>query len=254
MEYTVRGLADIAGISTRTLRHYDSIGLLNPARLSASGYRLYGPEQVAQLQHILFYRELGLGLTVIRDILQDPDFDSLKALKDHREQLLTKRRQLGVLLANVDHTIAATEGSVTMSDAEKFDGFKRQLIADNEARYGPEIRARYGNDVSEASYAKIQNLSPEDYAEWICLGEEINAILRDAFQAGDAAGEKAQKAAELHKRWLSVVWAHYNPAAHRGLAQLYVDDDRFRAFYDAEQPGMATFLRDAIHIYTTKPQ
>lgn len=253
MEYTVQELARIAGISPRTLRHYDAIDLLKPNRRSAAGYRLYGSAEVDQLQHILFYRELGLSLAVIRDIIRNPAFDGVNALREHRAHLLTKRRQLDALIANVDRTIAATEETITMSDTEKFDGFKRQLIADYEARYGLEIREKYGDGAVEASYAKIQRMNPAAYAEWTRLGEAVKATLQEAFQIGDAGGVKAQEAAALHKRWLSLTWTTYTPEAHRGLAQLYVDDDRFRAFYDAEQPGMAAFLRDAIHIYTTRP-
>lgn len=251
MEYTVHDLARIAGISPRTLRHYDAIDLLKPVRHSAAGYRLYGSAEVDRLQHILFYRELGLSLSVIRNIMRDPAFDGITALRDHRENLLTKRRQLDVLIANVDRSIAATEGRVIMSDIEKFEGFKRQLIADHEAQYGPEIREKYGDVVIKSSYSQVQHMTPDDYAEWTRLGEAVKAALRDAFQTGDAACAKAQEAADLHRRWLSFTWAQYSPAAHRGLAQLYVDDERFRAYYDAEQRGMAAFLRDVIQIYTT---
>ena len=254
MDYTVQDLARMAGISPRTLRHYDAIDLLKPAHRSASGYRLYGAGEVDRLQHILFYRELGLSLPVIRHIVRDPAFDGVRALREHRAHLLTKRRQLDVLIANVDRTIAATEGSVTMSDVEKFDGFKRQLIAANEAQYGPEIREKYGDGAVEASDATVQHMTPAEYAEWTRLEEAVTVALRDAFQTGDAASAKAQEAAELHRRWLSLTWAQYSPAAHRGLAQLYVDDQRFRAHYDADQPGMAAFLRDAIHIYTTRAE
>ncbi len=107
MAYTVHEPAAMAGISARTLRHYDAIGLLKPSRLRAAGYRFYGPAQVDQFQHILFYRELGLGLTAIRQVLYDPGFDSIEALKMHREQLLTKRQHVNQLIANLDRTIAA---------------------------------------------------------------------------------------------------------------------------------------------------
>ncbi len=169
MEYTVHELAHIAGISPRTVRHYDAINLVKPARHSGSGYHLYGYGEVNQLQHILFYRELGLSLPVIRDIMRDPAFDGVKALQEHWENLLTKRRQLDVLIANVDRTIAATEGRVTMSDTEKCEGFKRQLITDNEAQYGPEIREKYGDDVVESSDSQVQHMTSDDYAEWARL-------------------------------------------------------------------------------------
>lgn len=101
MEYTIQQLARIAGISTRTLRYYDEIGLLKPARTSPSGYRIYGQREVNQLQHILFYRELGVSLEVIRKILTDPLFDRAKALRRHREQLLDKRKRLDKLMLDL---------------------------------------------------------------------------------------------------------------------------------------------------------
>src|SRR3954468_8838564 len=99
MEYTVQKLASLAGVSTRTLRYYDEIGILKPARINSSGYRIYGQNEVNRLQQILFYKELGVRLDVIKDIVTSPTYDGLKALRDHREQLLSKRKRLDVLIA-----------------------------------------------------------------------------------------------------------------------------------------------------------
>ncbi len=205
MEYTVHDLARISGITPRTLRHYDAIELLKPTRYSAAGYRLYGPAEVDRLQHILFYRELGLSLSVIRDIMQNPAFDGLEALPKHRDQLLTKRRQLDGLIANVNHTIAAREGRIIMSDSEKFEGFKRHLIADHEALHGTEMRTEYRDAVVKSSYAKIQGMTSREYEEWKRLEEAVTAALRDTFKTGDPASARAQQAAALHRRWLSCI-------------------------------------------------
>src|SRR5688572_30604867 len=110
MEYTIQKLANLAGVSTRTLRYYDEIGILKPARINSSGYRIYGQEEVNTLQQILFYRELGVGLDSIKEIETAPSFDGAKAVREHREKLLEKREQLDLLIANVDKTIALTEG------------------------------------------------------------------------------------------------------------------------------------------------
>lgn len=139
MEYTVQKLGKLAGISTRTLRYYDQIGLLKPARINASGYRVYGQTEVDRLQQILFYRELGVNLNEIKRIIDAPTFDSFQALKEHRRQLLDKKSQLELLIANVDKTIAAREGRITMTDQEKFEGFKEKLIEENERKYGKEF-------------------------------------------------------------------------------------------------------------------
>jgi len=134
MEYSVQQLAQMAGVSKRTLRYYDEIGILKPARINSSGYRIYGRPEVNQLQQILFYRELGVNLEQIKQIITESSFDSLKALKDHRHKLLKKRAQLDLLIANVEKTIRAAEGRITMTDSEKFEGFKQKLIEENEAK------------------------------------------------------------------------------------------------------------------------
>lgn len=250
MEYTVQKLGKLAGVSTRTLRYYDEIGILKPARINSSGYRIYGEAEVDRLQQILFYRELGVSLESIKDIVTAPSFDGAAALREHREKLLEKRNQLDVLIANVDKTIALTEGRIKMSNKEKFEGFKKKMVDDNEKKYGKEIREKYGNDTVEKSNAKLMNMTEEQYAEVTSLEAEIKSTLAEAFKNGNPASDIAQKAAELHKRWLTYYWNEYSKEAHAGLAQMYVEDERFKAYYDKEQPGIAEFLRDAILIYT----
>ncbi|MEJ9221386.1 MerR family transcriptional regulator [Paenibacillus glucanolyticus] len=250
MEYTVQKLGKLAGISTRTLRYYDEIGILKPARINSSGYRIYGQEEVDQLQQILFYRELGLHLDGIKEILTSPSFNRSRALQEHHAQLLGKRKQLDMLITNVENTIASTEGRMTMSDQEKFEGFKQRLIEDNEQKYGKEIRAKYGEETVNKSNAKLKNMTQAQHDEVTRLAEELYETLAEAFKQGDPASDLAQKAADLHKRWLTYYWNDYSKEAHAGLAQMYVDDERFTAHYDEKHPGTAEFLRDAILIYT----
>lgn len=122
MEYTVQKLGRLAGVSTRTLRYYDEIGILKPARMSSSGYRIYGQEEVDRLQQILFYRELGVSLERIKQIMTSPSFDAAQALREHREQLLDKRKQLDTLISNVEKTIASHEGC-SFCYARQFQSF-----------------------------------------------------------------------------------------------------------------------------------
>lgn len=250
MEYTVQKLAQMAGVSARTLRYYDELGILKPARISTSGYRIYGQAEIDRLQQILFYRELGVNLESIKEIVTAPSFDGAKALREHREKLLEKREQLDVLITNVDKTIALTEGRIIMSDKEKFEGFKQKLVDDNEAKYGNEIREKYGDETINKSNQKLKGMTQEQYDELTKLAAEVNETLYEAFKTGDPAGELAQKTADLHRQWLSYSWDSYSKEAHAGLAQMYVDDPRFTAYYDEKQPGAAEFLRDAIFIYT----
>ncbi|WP_071396254.1 MerR family transcriptional regulator [Bacillus tuaregi] len=252
MEYTVQKLAKLAGVSTRTLRYYDEIGILKPARINSSGYRIYGQAEVDTLQQILFFRELGLELNNIKEVVTDPNFDGTKALRDHLQKLLEKRKQLDLLIENVNKTIASKEGRITMANKEKFEGFKKKMIEENEKKYGEEIRQKYGEKTVNKSNEKFMNMSQEEYEKVTTLEKQLHETLAEAFATDDPAGELAQKAADLHKQWLCFYWHEYNKEAHAGLAQMYVDDKRFKAYYDKNQPGIAEFLRDAINIYTSK--
>ncbi len=249
MEYTVQKLGKMAGISTRTLRYYDEIGLLKPARINSSGYRIYGKSEVDRLQQILFYRELGVSLESISNIVTAPTFNGANALKEHYEKLLEKKEQLNQLIANVEKTIAMTEGRIIMTDKEKFEGFKQKIIDDNEHEYGKEIREKYGEDTVEKSNQKLKNMTEEQYKEVTNLADKLANTLKNAFETGDPASELAQEAVDLHRQWLSYYWSSYSKEAHVGLGQMYVDDERFTAYYDKDQPGTAKFLRDAILIY-----
>ena len=249
MEYTINRLAKIAGVSTRTLRYYDEIGLLSPARISSNGYRIYGRKEIDRLQHILFYRELGVPLEEIGKILSSKDFDELATLESHLSALLTRRKQLDMLIANVEKTIKAAKGEMIMSDREKFEGFKKRLIDENEQKYGSEIRAKYGDEAVDRSNAKLMGMSMEENEEYEKLTAQFHETLKAAFEQGDPAGELAQKACELHKKWLCFFWDKYSREAHIGVTQMYVSDPRFTAYFDKIAEGCAEFLRDAVQIY-----
>ncbi len=238
MEYTIKKLAQLAGVSTRTLRYYDEIGILKPARINSSGYRIYGRKEVDRLQHILFYRELGVELDKIGEFVNNPAYDCISALQNHREKLLEKKKQLEQLINTIDKTIAANEGRIKMTDREKFEGFKQKILDENDKKYGEEIREKYGEDTVNQSYDKLMGMSEERYKEFEKLTELVLDTLKQAYKTENPAGELAQKAADLHRQWLSFSWPSYSGEAHAGLAQMYVDDERFRAYYDKEQPGM----------------
>ena len=251
MEYTVSKLAQISGISTRTLRYYDSIGLLRPGRISSNGYRVYGREEVETLQQIMLYRELGVSLDEIKKLLTAPGFDKEKALQGHLAALMQKREQLETLITNVSKTIGSMKGEITMSDNEKFEGFKQKLIDENERNYGKEARTKYGDDAVNASYVKVKGMSEEQYAQAEKLAREINETLLAAMTIDSPGGTLAQKVCELHKQWLCMYWKDgtYSKQAHMALGEMYVGDERFRAYYDNIAEGAAEFLRDALRIY-----
>lgn len=249
MKYTINKLSELAGISTRTLRYYDEIGLLSPKRISSNDYRIYEQNDVDLLQQILFFRELGMSLDEIKKIIWSEDYDGMLALQGHLLELKAKREQIELLIANVEKTIATAKGEITMSNKEKFEGLKKNLLAENEKVYGKEIREKYGADVIDASNAKLMGLTARQYERSQALSRQINESLKSAFEQGDPASEFAQKVCELHKEWLGYFWKQYSKEAHLGLAQIYVDDPRFRKYYDDIAVGCAAFLANALKIY-----
>lgn len=252
MEYTILKLAKIAKISTRTLRYYDEIGILKPKRINSSGYRIYGSEEVDRLQQILFYRQFALELTEIKDILNSTEFNKINALSEHKKKLYEKREQIDILIKNIEKTIAADEGGTIMSDNEKFEGFKQKLIDENEEKYGEEIRAKYGKETIEKSNQKVKNMTKEESEKISALAQDMSKTLIEAIKTGDPAGRLAQKAVQMHKEWLCFYWDTYTKEAHAALGQMYVEDERFKKYYDDIHPGCAEFLRDAIIVYVNK--
>ena len=247
MEYGIRELAEMAGVSTRTLRWYDSISLLSPSRVSENGYRRYSNEDVNRLQHILYYRALGLELKQIASILNDPSFDRKNALRSHLEALEKERRRVDALISSVRRTLQAEERNEALMDHEKFEAFKHARIAKNEEQHGKEARSKYGDEAVDASNRKLLGLSEEECSDWESTGDAIRARLEAAVTGGkDPAGPEGRAIAELHKKWLCFSWEKYTPQAHRGVAEMYLLDERFTQYYDSAVTGCAKFLRDAI--------
>ena len=250
-QYTVHELAVISGVSVRTLHYYDQLGLLHPMCVAENGYRIYGSKEVDKLQQILFYRELKVPLKKIKDIMNAPDYDKAKELEGQLQQLLLQKEQLELLIQNMQKTISTLKGESVMSDVEKFEGFKQKLINENETAYGKEIRDRYGDEKIDSFNAKIKGMSREQWEKAQELSELILVTLKEAFEQGDPAGELAQKACDLHRQWLCMFWKEgtYSKEAHKALADGYVADERFRAYYDKIAPGCTEFFRNAIDIY-----
>ncbi|PKM67157.1 MAG: MerR family transcriptional regulator [Firmicutes bacterium HGW-Firmicutes-2] len=249
MEYSINKLAKLAGISPRTLRYYDDIKLLSPRRISGNGYRVYGQKEVDLLQQILFYRELGVTLEDIKRIVWSKDYDGMATLNNHLSALKIKKEQIETLITNVEKTIAASKGEIIMSDKEKFQGFKQKMVSENEEVYGKEIREKYGDEMVDASNAKLMGLTVKQYERSQELSNQINASLKIAFEQGDPSSALAQEVCALHKEWLGTYWDHYSKEAHMVLAQTYMDDPRFRKYYDDLSEGCAAFLYEAIKIY-----
>lgn len=246
--YTVGSLAKLAGVTVRALHHYEDEGLLHPER-TASGYRRYGAADVERLQQILLLRSCGLSLGAIRDAFADDRFDFRAVLTDHLATLRARQKELETLVGTVEKTIASLEGRCTMTDEERFEGMKARAIAENEERYGAEVRQAYGDAAIDAANKRMAGMSQEEWSDAKALEAAILEQLTAAKATGDPTGEAARKLCAMHARWLQMHWGEgaYSPAAHAALAEGYVADPRFTAYYDeAAGEGATAFLRDAL--------
>lgn len=252
MEYQIKKLAQMAGVSTRTLRYYDEIGLLKPSRINSSGYRIYGTKEVDRLQQILFYRSLDMKLEEIHEIMADSDYDVGQSLMEHHRKLKEKRDQLDQLISTVEKTIAYRKGEIYMTDQEKFKGLKAEKLKENEAKFGKEIREKYGEDTVKASNEKFMNLSEADFKEMQAIESQMFEALCLVADTHDLESDAAKEVYKLHRRWLGFTWPSYQPEAHKGLAEMYVNDDRFAAYYnDRAGKHVVEVLRDIILKYAS---
>lgn len=250
MEYTIKKLAEIAGVSARTLRYYDEIGLLKPCRINSSGYRIYGQNEVDLLQQILFYKSMDMKLEEIQNLISKPNFNIEKALKEHYQKLISRRDQLNQLILTVEKTLAYNKGEIEMSNKEKFEGFKKEKLAENESKYGKEIRTKYGDETIEKSNQKFLNLSEEDFNNMKKIEDDMFEALENVISTQDLDSDIAKTVYEKHRDWLCYSWPKYSPEAHIGLGEMYVADERFAKYYnDKKGPKAAITLRDIIAKY-----
>ena len=225
--YTIKKLADLAGVSVRTLHHYDQIGLLHPAYRSLSGYRLYQSADLLRLQQILFYRELRVPLKEIKGILDDPQFDPLTALNQHQQKLLLERERLDKILSTVNKTInSITEEHMPLTDEELYEGFSKEKIE----RYKKEASETYDPELVAESERRVKNMSREQWQAHKKESEEVTLLLAESMHK-DPADPEVQKLVSRHKETIEIFY-HVTPEIYQGLAQLYIEHAEFRAFYE----------------------
>lgn len=242
----VKEVAELTGVSVRTLHHYDEIGLLKPEEVTDSGYRIYSGANLETLQQILFLRELGFSLGKIKEIITDPEYDRNEALALQRRMLVDKRGQLDRMIAVIDQTIRHNKGEIHMTDKEKFAGF--DFTQGN--AYEKEARQRWGDKAVDSSNAQWKGLSKEDQEK---LGQEMNDIyfkLASLRHLSPESGE-AQAAIKLWWEYLNRMGS-YSPEVFKNLGQMYVDDERFTKNIDKFGEGLALFMRDAMAVYADR--
>jgi MerR family transcriptional regulator, thiopeptide resistance regulator len=243
MSYTVKQLAQMAGVSARTLHYYDQIGLLKPGSVGENGYRYYGEDSLLKLQQILLYRELDLPLAQIRQIMGRRDFDVLAALEGHKAELLKRIVQMERLIGTVEHTIGHLKGEQAMSDKQIFEGFSEE----EQAAYEQEAMRLYDPEIVKASNRRWKAYSE---AEKKSILEESKAIYLDYVQAmpkGPASSD-AQACVERWRKNMDHFWTPSIPQL-LGLAEMYVSDERFLKNINTIHPGLAEFILEAVKVY-----
>lgn len=250
MEYGIRQLSELSGVSARTLRYYDQVNLLKPGRITEAGYRYYGLKEVELLQQILFYKERGFGLSEISEIIYNEEFDELSAMEEHLSKLQARQRDIAEMIDNVKETIASMKGEHVMSDEKRFEVFKKRMVEKNEEAYGKEIRKAYGDKQVDESNAKMLHMTQKEYQTFSKLEKEILESLEEAVRKGQhPEDETGRKIALMHKRWISMTWNQYSVQAHKGVAAMYTADERFKDYYDRNLGGCAKFLQEAIEYH-----
>ncbi|MFD3812457.1 MerR family transcriptional regulator [Rhodococcus sp. NPDC058639] len=245
MSWSIADVARMSGVTARTLRHYDDIGLLEPAYVGANGYRYYEEEQLLRLQQILVLRELGLSLAEIAQAV-DSEPDTLAALKRQHDRLLTERNRLARMADTVARTIAEIEGTTAMTGKinrpeNLFEGFDYK-------QYDDEARERWPEEF-EQSRRKTATLTTDDVES---MQREVTAAMirmAEFMAAGTQVGDAAVQA-EIHTQYQGIcrMWTP-NRDAYKCLGQMYVDDERFKANYEKIAEGLAEYQRDAMVVY-----
>lgn len=246
MNYTIKEISDLAGVTTRTLRYYDEIGLLSPAKIGENGYRYYDKNSLMKLQQILFFRELDVPLNDIQLILSRPDFNLRQALEDQRLSLKEKSIRLNKLIETIDNTIESISGGKMMNAEEYFTGF-------DESQYQDEARERWGNTAMYTeSQKKWASYSKEEKEAIKSEGEHLTRRMVSEEASASPDDADVQSAIGEYLAYINKYFYTCNTSFLRALADMWAEDPRFAENYNKVRPGGAEFVREAVHIYSDK--
>lgn len=249
MEYKINEMAKLAGVSVRTLHHYDKIGLLKPKTVSDSGYRFYSEKEIEQLQQILFFKELEFSLSEIKEIMNSPDYDRKSVLKTHKKLLQEKRNRLNEVINTLKKTLDSMEGKNIMAKKEMFKGFDMTDIEKHKKEYSKEAKEKYGE--SDAYKESERKTSKYDKADWERVTSEGNEIFKSI--AGnmdkDPDSEDVQELVAKWRNHISKNFYNCTPEIFRGLTLTYEYDERFKNNIDQFGEGLTSYLCKAMTIY-----
>ncbi|MEE8357646.1 MAG: MerR family transcriptional regulator [Anaerolineales bacterium] len=241
--YTIKIIADLAGITTRTLRYYDQLGLLIPSEIGENGYRYYDHNCLLRLQQVLYFRELDVPLKEIQYILSRPDFQLLPALENHRDALKDQVKRINKLLETLGKTISSLQGEGNMSEKEFFEGF-------DETQYEDETRERWGGTPQYAeSQRKWSSYSRDQKEEIKEEGGRISIRMVTENPEASPDDPDVQAAVGEYYEYLNKYFYSCEVEFMRGLADMWVQDPGFAVNYERIREGGAAFVRKAVHIY-----
>ena len=233
----------MAGVTPRTLHHYDDIGLLKPSHVGDNGYRYYGEEALLKLQQILFYRELEFPLEDIKHIMGRRDFDVLSALETHKESLSRQMERTKRLLVTVDNTIQHLKGEKIMSQSDLFEGFSEE----QQEKYAQEAEKMYDPETVRESNRKWKAYSAGKKEAILAEGKQIYQDMIAAMPKGATSAE-VQKIVERWRKHMDYFWTP-NLEQLLALASGYNDDPKFKANFDKMHPQLAAFMLEAVTVY-----
>jgi DNA-binding transcriptional MerR regulator len=242
---SVGRLAELAGVTVRTLHHYDEIGLVRPSARTRAGYRAYAPGDAERLRLVLTYRRLGFGLREVAELVSDPDADAVAHLRRQRGLLLSRRAQADAMITAIDRELEARAMGMNLTPQEQLEVFGTDKAG---GEWADEAERRWGGtDAYQQSRRRAAGYRKDDWARIRAEAGAVTRALAAALRAGlPADGAEATGLAERHRQHVSRHFYDCGYAAHRGLAGLYAGDPRFAAHYDGIEPGLARYVRDAI--------
>lgn len=245
-KYSAKGLSKLAGVSVRTLHHYDEIGLLKPAIRTEARYRLYGENELLKLQQILFYKELELSLNEIASILNDPDFDLIQALESHKQTLISKQKRISVMLNTIEKTVLDLKGKKMITHEELYEGFSPEQAK----KIRKEATEKFGRDKVETSENYLKKLSKEQLDQ---LKDEQKNIFKNLFSLSEKDPESEVVQMEIARLYKNIrrFWGTDGSSdsqykQYKGLGELYLADERYTLIDGKAQPEFAKFLSKAM--------
>lgn len=248
MSYTVQKLAELSGVTVRTLHHYDDIGLLKPAYYGSNNYRYYEEEQLLTLQQILFYRELGMPLDDIKRILEAGDFNKLNSLKSHRKTLNEELDRIKTMIKTIEKTINHLEGKTKMKDEELFFG----LDSPKQKKYEKHL-------IEQGVCTEVEIKAHREKAksmDWDTIKKGWDKLFKDytdAIQRNlSAASPETQKIVRKHFEHLNTFFNVNSKEMFVGLTQQYRSHPDWDKMFHKYHPKLQDYVCEAMLIFADR--